>query len=146
MTTREERLADWRKQYEKERAEKNDRIKDLFDTEDMLDEDGYPTDAAHEIIRLWGHENIPGWFEFINSLWHLRSWGWAEKDEPYEHDEKRTVHRYYISTAGWSGNEGLIRAMQDSFLWRLTWVEARRGGHYIFEHEIETDTEDNSPE
>lgn len=146
MTTREERMAEWQERYKKDRAEKDARIKHLFAFEELLDEDGYPTGASLEIIKIWGHEDIIGWFEFINSLWHLRSWGWAEKDEPYEHDEKRMVRRYYISTAGWSGNETLIKAMQESFLWHLVWVESRRGGHYIFEHENETDSEDYSPE
>jgi hypothetical protein len=44
------------------------------------------------------------------------------------------VQRFDISTAGWSGNESLIRAMEkNSFMWATTWVQSRRGGHYIFE-------------
>jgi len=107
--------------------------------EDLLDEDGYPTYAALEIIKIWDWNDAKGWFDFIQSIWHLKSWGWNEYDEPHEWSESEKyknvmVHRYNISTAGWSGNESIIRAMQSNeMLWDLNWVESRRGGHYIFE-------------
>lgn len=46
----------------------------------------------------------------------------------------RPIIRYTFSTGGWSGNEDLIRAMEQNWMiWSLTWVQSRRGGHYIFE-------------
>ena len=48
--------------------------------EDLLDEDGYPTEAALEIVRIWHWSDSPGWFEFIKSIWHLAPWGWSEKE------------------------------------------------------------------
>jgi hypothetical protein len=56
----------------------------------------------------------------------MSSWGWHELKE----DDRTT---YSISTAGWSGNEGIIKAMQGNILWSLFWVSSRRGGHYEFE-------------
>jgi hypothetical protein len=51
---------------------------------------------------------------------------------------EKPKHRYYISTAGWSGNESIIYAMQENnLMWSLNWVQSRRGGHYIFELELE---------
>jgi hypothetical protein len=110
-------------------------IFDLIEHNEMLDDDGYPTDAALDVIRLWHWNDIASWFKFIKGLWHLREWGWKEIDEPHDYYEDKIVHRYYISTAGWSGNEDIIRAMQknESMLWTLTWVQSRRGGHHIFE-------------
>lgn len=100
---------------------------------EFLDSDGYPSDQALDKIASWDYNDPKGWFEFIRELWHLRSWGWTEgyfKDSIYD-PEKYT---YHISTAGWSGNEDIIRAMQTHpILWDNAWLETRRGGHYVFE-------------
>ena len=102
---------------------------------EWLDEDGYPTDVALDRIEYWSYNDPKGWFEFIFSIWlDFDSWGWKEKDEPHDQKENTMAHRYYISTSGWSGNEDIIRAMQQNHvLWSDTWVQSRRGGHYIFE-------------
>lgn len=110
---------------------------------DDLDEDGYPTELACDRIKYWHWSDIRGWFKYIEGLWHLHSFGWSE-DAHAKHEWKdgETVHRYNISTAGWSGNETLISAMEENWmLWGITWVQSRRGGHYIFEiaHEYESE-------
>lgn len=112
-------------------------VDSLITKEKFLDEDGYPTDDALTIIKLWHWDDIPGWFKFIENIWHLRSWGWSEGVFPeasgFDIADKQR-YQYHISTAGWSGNEDLIRAMQDNdMMWHMTWVQSRRGGHYIFE-------------
>ena len=116
----EEDIANWKKLY------------DEHIDNDMLDEDGYPTDDALILIQNWHWSDDKGWFEFINSIWYLKSWGWHEGEcEDYGGEMS---YRYHISTGGWSGNEDIIRAMQDTqMLWATTWVQSRRGGHYIFE-------------
>ena len=127
------------KSIDEQLAENLKRKNELLDKGDFLDDDGYPTDDALEIVKLWHWDDARGWFKFIENLWAYRDWGWKEKDEPHEWEDHKqykdkTVHRYYISTAGWSGNESIIRAMQDNdFIWHLNWVQSRRGGHYIFE-------------
>lgn len=104
--------------------------------EEFLDDDGYPTEHALEIVKVWLWDDPVGWFEFIGRMWHLRDWGWNEKEAPHEFYADKTVRLYQISTAGWSGNEALIRAMESNIiLWSTTWVQSRRGGHYIFEVE-----------
>lgn len=104
-----------------------------IDHGNLLDEDGYPTDYCLDLIKDWHWSDSKGWFEFINSLWHLKSWGWSEQEAIDEITNKK-VWCYYISTAGWSGNESIIRAMEEnSMMWSLNWVQARRGGHYIFQ-------------
>jgi len=124
---------EWREQYKKERAETSAYVKALLEKGDFLDDDGYPTDDACKIISKWGWEDAKGWFKFIESIWHLKSWGWKEGEAIDEISNKKTWC-YYISTAGWSGNETLIKAMQENdWMWHLNWVQSRRGGHYIFE-------------
>lgn len=112
--------------------EKKARVEELLKHE-MLDEDGYPTDEALEAIQLWHWDDARGWFDFIHSIWHLKSWGWHEGEAIDEITNEKAWH-YDISTAGWSGNESIIRAMQkNDWMWHLNWVQSRRGGHYIFE-------------
>lgn len=119
-------------QLERDKAEAKALIEKLL-REDMIDEDGYPTVAALDIVETWHWSDPKGWFEFIKSIWHLASWGWREGEAINEVSGKK-AYCYYISTAGWSGNESIISAMQrNTMLWSTTWVQSRRGGHYIFE-------------
>ena len=123
---------EWLEHYQKEIASNKEEIKKLLDTEEMT-EDTYPTDAALKIIKLWHWDDVKGWFDFIHSIWHLASWGWDE-GEAIDDVTGEKAYCYYLSTAGWSGNESIIHAMKENHsMWGITWVQARRGGHYIFE-------------
>lgn len=133
-------MEDSRRTVEQEIADNKARVDYILEGDEyLLDEDGYPTELALEVVEKWHWDDIPGWFKFIESLWAYREFGWTEKDEPHDWNmlkgyENKIVHRYYISTAGWSGNESIIRAMQkNNMMWYLNWVQSRRGGHYIFE-------------
>ena len=98
---------------------------------DYLDEEGYPTEEALDMIASWNHKDIQGWFDFIRSLWALTEWKTEEVSVGYG---DRMVTRYTFGTGGWSGNEDLIGAMmRNKVVWLVTWVQSRRGGHYIFE-------------
>lgn len=120
------------KRYHEELAEKRKRINELMQ-EDPLDEDGYPTGAALEIIEIWPGDDCKGWFKFIEGLWYFHHWGWTE-GECMDDTFDRKAYYYNISTAGWSGNESVIRAMKRNWsLWHLTWEQSRRGGHYVFQ-------------
>lgn len=115
----------------------------LTNNTDYLDEDGYPTEEALDIIANWwvapdgkfdNTKTFPELMAFIKELWWAPDFGWQEKEEPHEIWPEKMVKRWYISTGGWSGNEDIIRAMQEAdWLWSLNWVQSRRGGHYIFE-------------
>ena len=114
-------------------AESKCRIAALMEHE-LLDDDGYPTDEALQIVEAWHWTDAAGWFNFIHSIWHLASWGWAEGPTDHEYKKDTQVYRFDVSTAGWSGNESIIAAMQrNEMMWHLNWVQSRRGGHYIFE-------------
>lgn len=118
----------------KKRKEEFEKLKYL--DKEVLDEDGYPTDHACLLVEKWHWDDPIGWFKFIENIWHLHDWGWREEDVPHEYRKDETVRQYKISTAGWSGNEDLIRSMQkNNMLWNTTWIQSKRGGHYIFEVE-----------
>ena len=114
--------------------EESKRIIEALMQYDLLDEDGYPTNEALHIVEEWHWTDPKGWFDFINSIWHMKSYGWHEGIDDHEFQKDTKVYRYNISTIGWSGNESIISSMQkNERMWFLSWVESRRGGHYIFE-------------
>jgi len=100
----------------------------------MPDRDGYPTEEELSRIREWPHTDLHGWFTFIKSCWWATDWGWIEGEEHRRRiGETPGEQVYRISTGGWSGNESIIRAMQQNlWLWSITWYETRRGGHVTF--------------
>jgi len=121
------------RQLEEDKVRSKERIAELMD-EEHLDENGYPTEAALEIVRIWHWSEARGWFDFIKSIWHMSSWGWRESEADHEYIKDKKVHLYNISTGGWSGNESIIDEMRKTnMLWHLNWVQWRRGGHFIFE-------------
>ena len=129
-------LDEYIKKAQETRIKNAERVNFILNECEHLDDDGYPTDEALEAIELWdweNHDGSKGWFDFIASIWHLKSWGWWEGE--CEHKDGRKYYGYAISTGGWSGNESIIRAMEDNkhSLWWLNWVSSRRGGHYEFE-------------
>lgn len=100
-----------------------------------LDSDGYPTDEALERIKEWGHDEKVGdhfaLMAFIKTFWWYPDWGWAEDD--YKDEVYGNVRRFRISTGGWSGNESIIGAMHENFVfWSMCWHSSRRGGHWEF--------------
>ena len=88
----------------------------------MASERDYPTDVELLKIRNWPLHDEMGWFDFVKSIWWMSDWGFRKR--------KNQIN---LSTAGWSGNESIIAAMQEnSILWSMTWRESRVGGHYTF--------------
>lgn len=109
------------------------------------DDDGYPTEEAERRVREFKGE-VRDLLQIVRTGWHLPEWGWHEEDACDEDSLDRPVHRYQISTAGWSGNESLIAAMKaNRIFWMMGWVQSRRGGHYIFEVPAEP-TPESAPE
>lgn len=82
----------------------------------------YPSDEVLEQIKNLDCKDFHGFMDFIHDNWEFADWGW-----------KRDGEIYFISTAGWSGNEDIIYAMkQNQIFWMTYWYQSRRGGHYIF--------------
>jgi len=104
---------------------------------ELQDADDYPTKDCLTLISEWHHSDPTGWFEFINQQWYATDWGWSSNVKPHRFKENEFVMEHNVSTAGWSGNEAIIRAMEkNNMLWWTTWYQSQRGGHYIFEVEM----------
>lgn len=88
---------------------------------DMLDDDGYPNEAALQRIRDWPHTDFGGLVEFVIFLWR------------YPIEAPGDDGEWQISTSGWSGNESIVAALEENrMFWALCWQSSRRGGHYEF--------------
>jgi hypothetical protein len=101
--------------------------------EQLLDADGYPTEAALSVVKLWPWQDKKGWFDFIKQIWWSTEYGWNEGESIELSFSIDKLPYYELSTLGWSGNEAIIRAMQENtHLWDFVWYSSYVGGHYTF--------------
>jgi len=83
----------------------------------------YPTEEQLKQIETWQWNDFQGLMEFIEPIWEFSDCGYW----------KQEGNEYHISTGGWSGNEEIIQAMQQNYVWWVQyWFQTNRGGHYIF--------------
>lgn len=85
-------------------------------------DDGYPSAEMLQAVKEWDYSDCAGLFDKLQSVWiyptYFKREGWTLN----------------VSTAGWSGHEDLIHALQENrMIWSICWVSSRRGGHYAFE-------------
>ena len=89
----------------------------------------YPTDEEIEQVKKWefnGPDSFELFMAFIRSIGH-----WWPLEDPFGWQQHG--RHFYVSTGGWSGNEEIIGAMQNNFIfWSVCWEEHHRGGHYRF--------------
>lgn len=109
----------------------------LFDDTEELDSDGYPTEAALQKIREFKPTTRQDWhklFDYIRALWIYADY--FNSQNIVDETRNEPAHEYRISTAGWSGHEDVIGALQDNtFFWLDCWYSSKRGGHHIFRTE-----------
>jgi hypothetical protein len=99
----------------------------MDDMDEYFDEDGYPTEHALDMIAKWDWRHTDECFQFVRKMWQWNKMLWIQIDDG------ETI-TYDISTGGWSGNESLVMALRENHvIWMFTWVQSKRGGHYIFE-------------
>ncbi len=87
----------------------------------------YPTDYSLRLIKNWDITkfDVLDLIDFIEKIWWSPDWGFIKKGK---HKIRLELH-----TAGWSGNEDIIRALNNNFLfWSVYWNKSVRGGHYYF--------------
>lgn len=98
----------------------------------------YPSDQELEQIREWIVSGLSAYhalMTFVRERWAYADCGYFDQETIGDQGI------YRLHTAGWSGNESLIGAMQDNFVfWAMYWLQSRRGGHYIFAP-MRTDTD-----
>ena len=85
----------------------------------------YPTEDELKTIKEFDltKRTVRELLDYIEPRWEYGDWGF-----------KRTKHRLELHTGGWSGNEDIISALMDNFMfWHMYWKSTRRGGHYIFD-------------
>lgn len=88
----------------------------------MLDDEGYPTEEFLEELKAWDPKNFGSLMETVGKAWRFES--------GFRPCGART---WELATGGWSGNESIIHALQDNFMfWSLCWQESKRGGYYRF--------------
>ena len=90
--------------------------------------DGYPTKIELRKIEKWDfmQKSIVELIEYIRERWEYADNGYFEV-------KGKRVLKIRMSTAGWSGNESLIEALQKNVIfWGFYWVKTLRGGHYFF--------------
>lgn len=109
----------------------------IWPTTPLDEDDLYPTEESIVFVRgyRFDYDRID-LFDFIKSIWWTPEMLWDEEDgvDQFGH----AIRTYRISTGGWSGNEDIIRALEKNlYAWHTTWVQSRRGGHYIFEVHLE---------
>ena len=86
----------------------------------------YPSDEELVKITSW---KVNSQVDFLELMEYIREI-WAYAGDGYW---KRAGDIFTISTAGWSGNEDIITALQENIpFWLLYWQQSRRGGHYVF--------------
>lgn len=86
----------------------------------------YPTDFELKKIEKWPHDKFIKLMDYIETLWAYNEWG-------FRRFHGAATQYFALSTAGWSGNEEIIGALQSNgMFWSLCWESSRRGGHYLF--------------
>ena len=103
--------------------------------EELLDEEGYPTEESLEKIKKWeikSDDDFEKLMDFIKKLWYYPDFLKKNKNKEYT-----------LITGGWSGNEDIIGAMKNNIILHITyWKSSERGGKHIYQslsQEIKTE-------
>lgn len=103
---------------------------DLTTLTGPLLDDGYPTDEALALIPAWTGTPRALVEDVLADI--FTAYGTVTVT-PAICDLGRTVHRVYLATGGWSGNESAITALQRGMFWIAWWQSSHRGGAFTFD-------------
>ena len=100
-----------------------------------MPKDGYPLNFELERIKGWDlqKDGVEGLLDLIEECWHWSDCCFKKRNGLTQFLRKK-CWKVECHTGGWSGNEDIIRALQEQdMFWLLYWVKSERGGHYWFE-------------
>jgi hypothetical protein len=81
-----------------------------------------PTPETLHRIRHWPQPDVAGLATYVEAAWNTE-YGFL----------RRRGGKLILATGGWSGNEELIRALQENrFFWMSAWESSERGGRHVF--------------
>lgn len=89
----------------------------------MLDDDGYPSEYALEVMSSFvgsPHQLV----DLIRHLWH---WDYVRVRPPWN-----GVIEVQLVTGGWSGNESVVTALEDTMFHFRWWDSSHRGGLHVY--------------
>jgi len=99
---------------------------------EYVDDDGYPTDEALELLSSWkfDNENVYQFITLLETLWKYGGFYISiETNEDGKSFKCLNLHTY-----GWSGNEDIIEYLRgNAMFWSMAWYTSKRGGHYKFD-------------
>ncbi len=101
----------------------------------MPDQDGYPHNFELERIKGWDlkKDGVEGLLDLVEGCWWMADEGFVKRNGRTYSFRKPCI-KLELHSLGWSGNEDIIRALQENeFFWILYWVKSERGGHFYFE-------------
>ena len=88
----------------------------------------YPSVFETKAIQEWDtltREGTLSLIDFIGEIWEYGTMGFVRHG-------KRVI-KLELHTLGWSGNEDIITALRQNYLfWSMNWDMHRKGGHYYF--------------
>jgi hypothetical protein len=94
----------------------------------------YPRESELKQITNWDYKlGFKSLFEFIEGVWWTPEWGFRVY-RTTDHLWDKKVTGVELHTGGWSGNESIIGALEQNFMfWSMSFWKHYRGGHYYFQ-------------
>lgn len=101
-----------------------------------LGDDGYPTESTLKKITKWNVMKLGclPLLRAIKPIWAYSEAGYFTENPPTKDGFTGTDEiTFKLSTAGWSGNEDIISALEENTLfWAFCWYSSQRGGYHEF--------------
>ncbi|WP_422759143.1 hypothetical protein [Paenarthrobacter sp. C1] len=99
----------------------------MTDPDELIDEDGYPTDEALDHLRTF-HGTAEELVAYVRSLMH----NGRSMLEDFTNDYGRPEKRLTLITGGWSGCESVVGALHETMFHLMFWESSFRGGKHTF--------------